>query len=220
MQRFTEGFRGYVAAVLICLLGVFVFLLVTPQSREERIPRIDYSMDVAAMRREAPYPVWAPEPAAPAGWIPTSSRKTPETGARTPEPDATDSGREPVTWRLGFATTVDPEVGRRRHAMLAQSDEQPAAEFANRMANTDKVAGTVQIAGATWEKRYREDKDQRSLVRFLSGSTVVVTGTAGWDELTAFAGSLKEQARIADETSATGTPSPASSPSAAPSATG
>ncbi|GAA3125655.1 hypothetical protein GCM10010466_15680 [Planomonospora alba] len=210
MQRFTEGFRGYVAAMLICLLGVFVFLLVTPQSREERIPRIDYSMDVAAMRREAPYQVWAPG-TVPEGWIPTSSRKTPETGAKR-------SGKEPVTWRLGFATTVDPEIGRRRHAMLAQSDEKPAAEFANRMANSDKVVGTVQIAGATWEKRHREDKDQRSLVRFLPGSTLVVTGTAGWDELTAFAAVLKEQDRPADapaaDPSATAAPAPASSPSA------
>ncbi|MBG0815043.1 DUF4245 domain-containing protein [Planomonospora sp. ID82291] len=180
MQRFTEGFRGYVAAMLICLLGVFVFLLVTPQSREEHIPRIDYSIDVANMRRDAPYRVWTPEPV-PADWIPTSSRKTAQRGV--------------VTWRLGFATAKGAD-GEREHVMLAQSDEKPAAGFADRMANSDRALGTVPIAGAVWEKRQREDKDQRSLVRILPDCVIVVTGTAGWDELTAFAGSLKQQPKV------------------------
>lgn len=175
MQKFTQGFYGYVVAVLVCLAGVGVFLLVTPQSRTERIPKIDFSMDVANMRRAAPYQVWSPDPV-PAGWIPTSSRATDEKGV--------------ATWKLGFATA------KRFHAMFAQSDEKPAAEFANRMANTSEVVGNVQIDGVTWEQRLRKDKDQRSLIRLLPDVTVVITGTAQWDELSTLAGSLKQQSKV------------------------
>ncbi|GAA4222991.1 hypothetical protein FHR32_001814 [Streptosporangium album] len=181
MERFTQGFYGYVVAMLVCLAGVGVFLLVTPQSRTEHIPKVDYSIDVANMRRAAPYQVWPPDPV-PAGWIPTSSQMTDQKGV--------------VSWRLGFATAKRPEAATRSHVMLAQSDEKPAAEFANRMANTGEVVGNVQIGGVTWEQRLRKDKNQRSLVRLLPDVTVVVTGTAQWDELSALAGSLKQQVKI------------------------
>ncbi|GIH91496.1 DUF4245 domain-containing protein [Planobispora siamensis] len=190
MQRFTQGFYGYVVAMAVCLVGVGVFLFVTPQSRTERIPRVDYSFDVANLRRDAPFPVWTPEPV-PANWIPNSSRVTNQKGV--------------VTWRLGFATA------KRKHAMLVQSDEKPAAGFASRMANVNQAVGSVQIAGETWEQRYRKDKNQRSLVRLLPGSTVVVTGTAEWDELTALAGSLKQQPQATATPSATATATPAPS---------
>ncbi len=180
MQRFTQGFYGYVVAMLVCLAGVGVFLLITPQSRTEHIPRVDFSIDVANMRRAASYQVWAPEAVLP-NWVPTSSRKTDDKSA---------DGRTAVTWKLGFATA------KRRHAMLGQSDERPAADFASRMANTGEVTGSVQINGVTWEQRFRKDKNQRSLVRLLPDVTVVVTGTAEWDELSALAGSLRQQTKL------------------------
>ncbi|MEV8630115.1 DUF4245 domain-containing protein [Streptosporangium sp. NPDC051023] len=180
MRRFTEGFYGYAFAMLVCLAGVAVFLLVTPQSRTEHIPKIDFSIDVANMRRAAPYQVWSPDPVLP-NWVPTSSRKTDGKSA---------DGKPTVTWKLGFATA------KRAHALLGQSDEKPQAEFANRMANTDQAGGSIQINGVTWEKRFREDKNQRSLIRFLPDVTLVVTGTAQWDELSALAGSLKQQTKL------------------------
>jgi len=155
------------------------------------VPEVNYTIDLANARRRAAYDVWAPSPL-PANWIANSSRMPADT--------------EYVTWRLGFATA------QRRHAMLAQSDERPAAEFANRMANSDKSVGTVEIAGATWEKRERPDKNQRTLIRFLDGATVVVTGSADWDELTTLAASLKPHPRIED------TPAPTPSASATPAA--
>lgn len=177
MRNFTQGFAGYAVALLVCLGAIGLFLLVTPQSRTERIPRVDYSMDLAHLRRTAPYQVVAPA-RLPDDWIPTSSRQVTENGA--------------VTWRLGFATA------RREHAMLAQSNERPAAEFASRMANTDKAVGTQQINGVTWERRVREDKNQRSLVRLGGEPTVVITGTADWSELTTLASVLQAQPRPAE----------------------
>jgi hypothetical protein len=169
VRRFTEGLYGYAFALAVCLAAVGIFLLVTPQSRTEHIPRVNYAIDQANAVRVAAYPIEAPTAVLP-NWVPNSSRLT-QKGTY-------------VTWRLGFAT------GERMHAMLAQSNEQPFADFANRMANTDKVSGTRQINGQAWQERFREDKDQRSLVRILADRTVVVTGSAGWPELTALAASL------------------------------
>ncbi|MBB2913444.1 hypothetical protein FHS43_004748 [Streptosporangium becharense] len=180
MRKFTEGFYAYAFAMAVCLAGVGVFLLITPQSRTERIPAVDYSFALADLRRTAPYQVWAPE-RVPEGWVPTSSKATKEKGT--------------ATWRLGFATAKRPDADR-SHAMLAQSNEQPAAGFASRLANTSQVTGTVQVGGVSWEQRVREDKDQRSLVRVLPDVTIVVTGTASWEELSTLAGSLKQQEKI------------------------
>ncbi|SDG89552.1 Protein of unknown function [Sinosporangium album] len=177
MERFTKGFLGYVVAVAVCLAGVGLFLFVTPQSRTEHIPQVNYSMDLAGLRRTADHTIYAPSAVA-KGWVPTSSRITNEKGAGT--------------WRLGFATA------KRAHAMLAQSSEKPPAEFADRLANSNAVVGTRQIGGATWEERFREDKKQRTLVRFLPDTTVIVTGTADWDELVALASSLQPQTKISD----------------------
>ncbi|MEU1880554.1 DUF4245 domain-containing protein [Streptosporangium sp. NPDC020072] len=180
VRRFTQGFYGYAFAMMVCLAGVGVFLLVTPQSRTEHIPKVDYSIDVANMRRDAPYQVWSPASVL-ANWVPTSSRMT----------KGKDSeGKATVTWRLGFATA------KRAHALIAQSDERPAAGFANRMANSDRPQGSLQIDGVTWEKRFREDKNQRSLVQVLPDVTLVVTGTAQWDELSALAATLKQQTKL------------------------
>jgi hypothetical protein len=169
VQRFMQGFLGYAVALAVCLAAIGLFLFVTPAG-EPHIPRIDYSIDLANASRSASYQVLAPT-APPKGWVPTSSRLVTAKGT--------------VTWRLGFATASSS------HAMLAQSDERPPTGFANRMANTDKVAGTEQIGGVTWERRVREDKNQRSLVRVLPGSAVVVTGQADWPELVALAADLR-----------------------------
>ncbi len=139
-----------------------LFLLVAPPSRTEHIPRVEFTIDAANAARAAEFPIEVPESVQP-DWVPTSSRLTTANGV--------------VTWRLGFAT------GKRMHAMLAQSNEQPVAGFANRMANTETPAGSAVIKGTTWEKRFRVDKNQRSLVRVADGHTVIVTGSADWPEL-------------------------------------
>jgi hypothetical protein len=174
--RLTQGIYGYAFALFVCLAAVGLFLLVTPQSRTGHVPRIDYSIDQANAVRAASYQVEAPRQVLP-DWVPNSSSLT-QTGST-------------VTWRLGFATEKE------MHALLAQSDEQPPAGFANRMANTDKVTGTRQINGEAWQERFRPDKNQRSLVRIMPDHTVVVTGSADWQELTDLAASLVPQPRAA-----------------------
>ncbi|QYC44957.1 hypothetical protein Nocox_37015 [Nonomuraea coxensis DSM 45129] len=173
MRRFTDGFYGYAVALFICLAGAVAFVLIAPQGREEHIPRRDYSITVANFSHDVPYQVWSPRQD-PAGWVPNSNRI------------AQGKNGAQVLY-LGFATA------KREHAMFAQSDERPAAEFANRMANSDKAVGTQEIGGETWERRFREDKNQRTLVRVLPDVTLVVTGTADWPELAELAGLLQQR---------------------------
>ncbi|MBO3752238.1 DUF4245 domain-containing protein [Streptosporangiaceae bacterium NEAU-GS5] len=170
MRKFTEGLYAYGFALLVCLAAGVVFLIITPQSRTEHIPRVDYSIDQANVARAAPYGLVAPSPV-PAGWIPTSSRVVTRPASA-------------VSWQLGFAT------GARQHAMVAQSNEQPSAAYANRVANTATVSGSRQINGRAWQERVREDPDQRSLVLVDSDHAIVITGTADWNELTALAAAL------------------------------
>jgi Protein of unknown function (DUF4245) len=189
VARFTQGFLGYAFALAVCLAGVGLFLLVTPRDQSEHIPRVDYSIDRINAARSAPYEIVAPRQVLP-NWVPNSSTLT---------QDGT------VTWRLGFATA------KRQHAMVAQSNERPPAGFANRMANTDKASGSRQIDGVTWQERVRPDKNQRSLVRILPDHTVVVTGTADWDELTALVTTLTPQPKPTATESVTGPATPVAS---------
>lgn len=172
MQRFIEGFRGYVIALAVCLGIAGLLLLGAPKGEREHIPAVDYSIDAVNARNAASYQVWVPS-AVPEGWVPTSSRLVTQKGT--------------VTWRLGFATAA------RSHAMLAQSNEKPLTAFADRMANTERAEGTQQIDGVTWERRYRPDKKQRTLVRILDDSVVMVTGQADWAELAQLAATLRPQ---------------------------
>ena len=178
MRRFTEGFYGYAVAVFVCLGAVGLFLLIAPQSREEHIPRLDYTITVANFNRAVPYQVWRPG-ADPAGWVSNSNRIA-----------KGDNGADVLY--VGYATAKGAD-DKRHHAMIVQSGEQPAASFASRIANTDKVMGTVQIAGQSWEQRFREDKNQRTLIRFLPDTTLIITGTADWSELTTLASTLQLQ---------------------------
>ncbi|WP_188192562.1 DUF4245 domain-containing protein [Nonomuraea sp. SYSU D8015] len=173
MRGFTQGFYGYVVALFVCLAGAGLFLLVAPQGRDEHIPRRDYSITVANFGHSVPYGVWAPRQDPP-GWVPNSNRIAKgENGAQV--------------LYLGYATAE------REHAMFVQSNEQPAAGFASRMANSDKAVGTQQVGEVTWEKRYREDKNQRTLVRILPDVTLVITGTADWPELAELAALLQQR---------------------------
>jgi hypothetical protein len=174
VRKFTEGLYAYAFALLVCVAGGAVFLLVTPQSRTEHIPRVDYSIDQVNAVRAAPYALVAPAPV-PVGWIPTSSNVTQRASA--------------VSWRLGFATAA------RQHALLAQSNEQPLSAYADRMAETATVSGARQINGEAWQERSGKDENQRSLVLLRSDHAIVITGTAGWDELTTLAAALHPVAR-------------------------
>jgi hypothetical protein len=180
-QRLTSGVGQFALAIGACLALVGVIMLITPGSDKETLPQVDESSAAEAMRLTAPYVSYAPE-GLPPRWRATSSRLS--------------GGKGPVAWHLGHLSPSD------QYAALEESNERPAATFVARMTNVDprnpkSLVGTRQVAGATWNEYFRKDKKQNSLVRELPTVTLVVTGTASYDELAVLAASLKAQPRTA-----------------------
>jgi hypothetical protein len=184
-KRLMSTLPGFAMAMLACLVVVGLVILITPRRNENAMPRADYQSDLSGLRAIAPYQVLAPE-GLPPQWFPTSTRLTGHAGG-------------PISWHLGFNTP------RKEYAALEESNETPdgAGNFVDRMTSQGHPDGTAQLAGATWNRTFRPDKKQRSLVRHLPGVTIVVTGTASYDELAVLAGSLRPQPR----------PTPAATPS-------
>ncbi|MFI0351557.1 DUF4245 domain-containing protein [Actinomadura sp. 9N407] len=173
-KRLTSGLGGFTLAMAACLALVGMIYLITPRSDEEVLPTVDYGTQLWAMSSDAPYTVYAPE-GLPAGWRATSSRMH---GLGT---------GGPVAWHLGFVTPSD------EYAALEQSNEKPSA-YIPRMTNIKKSIGTRQVNGVAWTQHHRKDKKAYSLVRTLpEGPTLVVTGTASFDELAVLAGALRPQ---------------------------
>jgi hypothetical protein len=178
-KRLTSGVGQFALAIGACLALVGVIMLITPRADKETLPQVDPSSAAMAMRLTAPYVSYAPV-GLPAGWRATSSRLS--------------GGKGPVAWHLGYLTPSD------QYAALEESDERPAAGFVARMTNVDSLnpaslVGTRQVAGTTWNEYHRTDKRQNSLVRQLPTVTLVVTGTASYDELAVLAASLMPQPR-------------------------
>lgn len=134
---------------------------------------VSYHGDLAKFRRVAPYTVLAPA-GLPVGWQPVNSRLTVVRGG-------------PVSWHLGFATPSG------RMASLEESSERPG-RFILRMTNNGNMLLPVWSGGEWWARRWRPDKNQRSMYRSAPGAfTIVVTGTSGWRELSVLASSLRRQ---------------------------
>lgn len=173
-SRLTSGMAGMTIATLACLAcGLLLFL--TPRRNHAGLPEVDYSSDLTGLVSTAPYQVLAPG-GLPRKWYPTSTRLTGSAGG-------------PVSWHLGYSTPTD------EYAALEESNETPdgPGHFVDRMTSQGHPDGTMQVAGANWTKTFRPDKKQRSLVQRFQGMTIVLTGTASYEELATLAGSLKPQ---------------------------
>ena len=174
-RRLMSGLPAFITAMLACFVVVGLVILITPRRNENAMPRVDYRSDLAGLVAVAPYPVQAPQ-GLPPQWYPTSTRLSGHAGG-------------PVSWHLGFNTP------RKEYAALEESNETPdgAGNFIDRMTSQGHPDGTAQVAGTTWARAFRPDKKQRSLVRRLPGLTLIVTGTASYEELATLAGSLRPQ---------------------------
>ncbi|MFI0410944.1 DUF4245 domain-containing protein [Actinomadura sp. 3N508] len=177
-KRLNTGLGGFTMAMAACLLVVLVIYAITPRSNEEMLPTVDYGSQLWVMRNDAPFTSYAPE-GLPAGWRPTSSRLS----------GLESGGEKPVAWHLGFVTPSD------EYAALEQSNEK-ASEYVPRMTNSSTMVGTQQVNGVAWTKYHRKDKKANSLARTLpDGVSLVVTGTASYEELAFLAASLKPQSK-------------------------
>jgi hypothetical protein len=184
-RRLMSGFPGFAMAMLSCLVVVGFVLLVTPRRNPNAMPQVNYQADLNGLVAIAPFTVQAPQGLDPK-WYPTSSRL---------------AGRAhgPLGWHLGLYTPG------KQYAALEESDERPdgAGGFVSRMTSQGRPEGSLQVAGAAWDKTFRKDKNQRSLVRRLPGVTLIVTGTASYEELATLAGSLRPQPKTSPRMSVT-----------------
>ena len=160
--------------VVVLIAGALVLL--APRADRAPVTVVDYRPQLAVARSEAPYPVLGPA-GLPADWRSTSVRLRGASGV--------------TTWHIGFVTPDD------EYAAVEQSDG-PAAAFVRDVTGQGRPAGSVELAGQTWQRYDPGDADQRSLVRpAVSGggspdaASVVVTGSAEWAELETLARSLR-----------------------------
>ncbi|QVQ51461.1 DUF4245 domain-containing protein [Spiractinospora alimapuensis] len=175
----NDVFANYLV-VLLAFAGIsLVIVLFASWGEEESLPEVDYEADAEQFTAFAPFPVLAPEDL-PDDWVATSSRLT-LAGATAGE-EITD----PVKWDVGFVTSSE------EYASLRIGDDDPE-DFIADMTNDGDPDGDQQVADDTWDRYETPDGDRRSLVRPTEGATLVVTGTATYDELATLAESLEPQ---------------------------
>jgi len=174
----SEQRRGYqtsISGLVGALLVIFVLIvaiwgLARLQNRDvaDPAPTVDYSDQLEAARRDAPFDVLAPDPV-PDGWRATSA-------------DWTVAGPV-VSWHLGFLTGGDDAD----YVGLEQGNQRPE-DFVEAKPPADRPGPPVEIDGAEWQQL--TGQGETALVLFGDGVTTIVTGTASLDELTDFAASL------------------------------
>jgi hypothetical protein len=190
LKRYLSGPGQFVLAIGSCLLLVLAVFLITPNRAEKPLPRtIDYTWDAKEFARKAPYETYVPTDLPPS-WAATGSRLT---GINAKKKDA---AKGVVAWHLVLVTPSQ------RYAAFEQSNEKAdgVKGFVRRMTNVPKsapedAAGRRTVNGVAWDQYYQRDKKQYSLVRRLPDSTIVLTGTADYDELAVLAASLVAQPR-------------------------
>ncbi|MDX6738595.1 DUF4245 domain-containing protein [Actinocorallia sp. A-T 12471] len=183
LKRYLSGPGQFWIAIAACFAFAAAAWVLTPGSVDDAEPKtVEYSFDAKGFARAADFAVFVPENL-PSGWYANASRVT-----GVGEKDAA------LTWHLGFATPSGA------HAALVQSDERPDGDkgFVRRMTNvprsgSEPPAASRVIDGSSWGEYFQKDKNQSSLVLRLPASTVVVTGTASFAELTVLADALKAQ---------------------------
>jgi hypothetical protein len=155
------------------VLGIVVLAVVLlPRPHYDAVKQIDPTQPIRAAQRYAHYHVLAPE-TLPATWRPTS--------ANVYGPDA----QHVVHLHIGYYT---PD---RAYVTLEESDG-ASIPFVELETAHGKGTGERTIGGVVWHTAYSANQKQRSLWQVTAdGATVIVTGSASYDELTVLAMSLR-----------------------------
>lgn len=194
-----------VSAIGLLMAGMVTFV---GWRQEENLPSVDYRADLATVAQLADYQVYAPVAGeVPQGWTATSSRMDDSVDA-APDPDTDTTGAaaatstdadasdgdttdgEVLTWEVGFATASD------EYASMRISDADPEI-FVPEMTEDGEDDGSSEIDGQSWQRQVNPAEDRRSLVRETDGTddqpeaTIVVTGTAEYEELASLAEAIE-----------------------------
>lgn len=169
--------RDIVISLLVMAVVIGGFLLVSGLWQNIRIgagrpvsPSVDVSASAEALGSTAPFRLAAPA-GLPAGWAGRAA--TLQNG---------------LVWHLTYVTPAT------RYAAVDQSAGS-GTTLVEELLPRRRAAGTVQLASGTWQRftaaPTADGADRSGLVQQRGGSTVVVSGTAGADELGVLAGSLR-----------------------------
>ncbi|WP_372341219.1 DUF4245 domain-containing protein [Streptomyces sp. CC224E] len=153
----------------VCVVAAGVIYLFVPHddSGEPQVKRVNYKVELSTARRAASYPVAAPTGLSDA-WKATSVRY---------------QGTSGDAWHLGF---LDPD---NQYVAVEQSAGGAKRFIDDATQGAEATGRTQKIGDETWE-RYKGEKYD-ALVLKQKGSTTLVTGTAGFDQLAKMAGSLE-----------------------------
>jgi hypothetical protein len=156
--------------VLLCL--VIVGFTSWRQQPDERVQTVEPASTVQLAAARAGYAVQAP-----AGL----DRRFLPTSARTDAGNATPG--KPVTLQIGYLTPA------RKYAGFVESDD-PGAQAVHDALDGATPHGSVDIAGTPWTKSTTK-RGETTLSRTAGTVTLLVTGSAGEQELATIAGSLR-----------------------------
>jgi len=172
MQRFTAAnmVRSLLPLIVICL--VLVIFPTLRQNASDPVREVDLTSSERATAELAGYPLLVPR-GLPDAWRPTSVR----TNA------GSASAGDPVTLQIGWYT---PEE---EYAAYVVGDDPRDPALDDVLAGATD-AGTQEIDGETWQRRTTE-RGETALTRDDGSATLLVTGSAGDDELTTLAASLE-----------------------------
>jgi hypothetical protein len=177
-RRGYETVRDMVLSLAVILAGVVGFVALQPKHDHDPVPVVDYKPEVALLSRNAPYPVFIPDPLPP-GWQVNYARIATAGTAQL---------------HMGFV------LDRKRFAQLDETDRAEQG-FLDAAKVPAQPAGTVTAAGQTYEVR-RDGTGPGStvaLVRNLPDGALLTLSNGGIDnaasveELTSLAAALRPQ---------------------------
>jgi hypothetical protein len=141
------------------------------------VQEVDWRPVLAEARREAPYPVLAPE------GLPPSWRATQVSWVATGEPYLNDQPSVRNLWRLGFLDPNDIFIS------INQGDARPE-DFVADVTREAVADGTSTVGDESWIRYVSPDERTRALVQTAPEVTTVVVGDTTYEALEAFAGTL------------------------------
>lgn len=182
-RRGTETAADMVRSLGLVLGFVLVLLLIGPArqlilptgSNATSIKTVDTAGAIAAARSSAGYPLLAPS-GLPPSWRPTSARNG----------GGSALGGSGTTLHLGYVTP------RRQYLDFEESDAPGfvSDQLSGGGGKTPQSLAPVEIDGTRWQQ-WRTATGQLALSQTAGRRSVVITGSAGLDELRTFAAALR-----------------------------
>ena|GEM_PF-115540 len=171
--RVSRSVVDMLRSLAVVAVVVAVTIAITLRTGGASVRVVDYRSLAAQTAPFAPFPLLLPTPQ-PAGWVATSDYYDP--------PQVTGSAGV-SDWQVGFVTSD--------HHFAGFDQTQASAAAALAVLFTDpQPSGSQAVNGRTWRRASDLATGARALVGRVGATTVVVHGTASWDQLGVLAASL------------------------------